>query len=72
MRWAVKGSGAGRPAGNVALLAHCSQHLSDYKMIRYVAVHDGPLPRVAAGTKISKPALRKQYADAHQTMTKVR
>jgi fatty-acyl-CoA synthase len=55
-----------------ALVAHCNQHLSDYKMIRYVAVHDEPLPRVAAGTKISKPELRKQYADAHLTITKVR
>jgi fatty-acyl-CoA synthase len=54
-----------------ALIAHCNTHLSDYKVVRYVALHDGPLPRVAAG-KVSKPALRKQYADAHQTLPKVR
>jgi fatty-acyl-CoA synthase len=55
-----------------ALVAHCSKHLSDFKCIRYVAVHAEPLPRVAAGSKISKPELRKQYADAHLTLTKVR
>lgn len=55
-----------------ALVAHCSKHLSDYKCIRYVAVHAEPLPRVAAGSKISKPELRKQYADAHVRLTKVR
>lgn len=54
-----------------ALIAHCCKHLSDYKVVRYVAVRDEPLPRLAAG-KISKPELRKQYADAHLTLPKVR
>lgn len=53
------------------LIAHCNQHLSDYKVVRYVALHGEPLPRVAAG-KVSKPELRKRYADAHLTLTKVR
>jgi fatty-acyl-CoA synthase len=55
-----------------ALVAHCAQHLSDYKCIRYVAVHSEPLPRAASGTKISKPDLRKQYAEAHLTLPRVR
>lgn len=54
-----------------ALIAHCARHLSDYKVPRYVAVHHEPLPRLAAG-KLSKMALRQQYADAHLTMQKVR
>lgn len=54
-----------------ALVAHCNLHLSDYKVVRYVALHDGPLPRVAAG-KVSKPDLRKRYADAHLTLPRVR
>lgn len=55
-----------------ALVAHCAGQLSDYKCIRYVAVHSEPLPRAASGTKISKPDLRKQYADAHLTLPRVR
>jgi fatty-acyl-CoA synthase len=54
-----------------ALIAHCNEHLSDYKVPRYVAVHREPLPRLAAG-KLSKIALRKQYEQAHLTMPKVR
>jgi len=54
-----------------ALIAHCNQHLSDYKVPRYVAVHAEPLPRLAVG-KLSKTALRKQYEQAHVTLAKVR
>jgi fatty-acyl-CoA synthase len=53
------------------LVAHCCKHLSDYKVVRYVAVHSEPLPRLATG-KISKVELRKQYADAHLRLSKVR
>ena len=54
-----------------ALIAHCNQHLANYKVPRYVVVHDQPLPRLAAG-KLSKIALRKQYEQAHLTLPKVR
>ena len=54
-----------------ALIQHCCENLSDYKVIRYVALSTDPLPRLASG-KISKMELRKQYADAHLTMEKVR
>ncbi|RJG18857.1 class I adenylate-forming enzyme family protein [Massilia cavernae] len=53
-----------------ALLAHCREQLSAYKMVRYVAISEEPLPRLAAG-KISKPALRKQYANAHLVLDKL-
>lgn len=53
------------------LVAHCCKHLSDYKVIRYVAMSIEPLPRLATG-KISKVDLRKRYADAHLQLPKVR
>jgi fatty-acyl-CoA synthase len=53
------------------LVAHCSKHLSDYKVPRYVVVEKEPLLRLATG-KISKPALRAKYADAHLRLSRVR
>ena len=53
------------------LIAHCNNHLSDYKVPRYVAVETAPLPRLATG-KIAKPALREKYADAHLKLKRVR
>jgi fatty-acyl-CoA synthase len=54
-----------------ALIAHCNDRLADYKVPRYVAARSEPLPRLAT-QKISKPALRLEYADAHLTLPKVR
>jgi fatty-acyl-CoA synthase len=54
-----------------ALIAHCNGLIADYKVPRYVVVRPEPLPRLAT-QKISKPALRAQYAQAHLTMEKVR
>jgi len=54
-----------------ALIAHCNARLADYKVPRYVAVRTEPLPRLAT-QKISKPALREEYRDAHLTLPKVR
>jgi fatty-acyl-CoA synthase len=53
------------------LIAHCGKHLSDYKVPRYVAVEREPLPRLATG-KISKPALRVKFAEAHLRLRRVR
>jgi fatty-acyl-CoA synthase len=53
------------------LIAHCNQRLADFKVPRYVAVRSEPLPRLAT-QKISKPALRAEYADAHIRLPKVR
>jgi fatty-acyl-CoA synthase len=54
-----------------ALIKHCNERLADFKVPRYIAVHAEPLPRLAT-QKISKPALREQYAQAHLTLPKVR
>jgi fatty-acyl-CoA synthase len=54
-----------------ALIAHCNARLADYKVPRYVAVRSEPLPRLAT-QKISKPALREDYRDAHLTLPRVR
>lgn len=54
-----------------ALIAHCNDNLSNYKVPRYVAYSAEPLPRLATG-KLSKPAVREAYAGAHQTLARVR
>ena len=43
------------------LIAHCCEHLSNFKVPRYLIRSDGPLPRLAPG-EISKPALRVLYS----------
>lgn len=53
------------------LIAHCNARLADFKVPRYVAVRTEPLPRLAT-QKISKPALREEYAQAHLTLPRVR
>lgn len=60
-----------RPIEVAALIAHCNARLADYKVPRYVAVRSDPLPRLAT-QKISKPALREEYRDAHLTLPRVR
>jgi acyl-CoA synthetase (AMP-forming)/AMP-acid ligase II len=42
------------------LIAHCCEHLSNFKVPRYLIRSQEPLPRLASG-KISKPALRALY-----------
>ena len=54
-----------------ALIEHCNQNLSSFKVPRYVAVHAEPLQRLAAG-KISKPVLRQQYANPEAMPPRVR
>jgi len=54
-----------------ALVAHCNENLSNYKVPRYVVFSAQPLPRLATG-KLSKPAVRQAYAGAHQTLARVR
>jgi len=62
---------ASGPIDVADLVAHCNARLADFKVPRYVAVRSEPLPRLATG-KISKPALREEYRDAHLTMPKIR
>ncbi|MFM2370833.1 MAG: hypothetical protein RIS85_555 [Pseudomonadota bacterium] len=54
-----------------ALIHHCDASLSNYKVPRYVAYSADPLPRLATG-KLSKPAIRELYADAHRHLPRVR
>lgn len=44
------------------VLEHCRGQLSSYKIPRYAVISETPLPRLAMG-KISKPALRRLYAE---------
>jgi fatty-acyl-CoA synthase len=53
------------------IIAHCNARLADYKVPRYLAFADEPLPRLATG-KIAKQALREKYRDAAKTMNRVR
>jgi fatty-acyl-CoA synthase len=62
---------ASAPIDVAALIAHCNQRLADFKVPRYVALRREPLPRLATG-KISKPALRDEYRDAHLNLPRVR
>ncbi|WP_408590832.1 class I adenylate-forming enzyme family protein [Novosphingobium sp.] len=54
-----------------ALIQYCNDNLSNYKVPRYVAFSPEPLPRLATG-KLSKPAVREMYADAHERLPRVR
>lgn len=53
------------------LINYCNANLSNYKVPRYVAFSADPLPRLATG-KLSKPAIRAMYADAHERLPRVR
>lgn len=54
-----------------ALIAHCNSRLADYKVPRYVALEQEPLPRTPTG-KLSKPGMREKYRDAAGTLPRVR
>lgn len=54
-----------------ALIAHCNEQLADYKVPRYIAIEHEPMPRTATG-KLSKLPLREKYADAANTLERVR
>jgi fatty-acyl-CoA synthase len=54
-----------------AIIAHCDQHLADFKVPRYVIVVDQALPRMASG-KLAKRIIREQYPDIAETHAKIR
>ncbi|SHN46648.1 class I adenylate-forming enzyme family protein [Cryptosporangium aurantiacum] len=56
-------------AGTV--VAACDKAMADYKVPRYVVVRPEPLPRLASG-KLSKRAIRDEYADVNERFEKVR
>ena len=45
------------------LVKWCQEHLARFKVPRYYEYRDTPIPRILAGTKISKKDLRKEKAD---------
>tara|TARA_R110001606_G_scaffold216728_1_gene364615 strand:- start:2157 stop:3680 length:1524 start_codon:yes stop_codon:yes gene_type:complete len=55
----------------VACIKHCCEHLSDYKVPRYLILVEKPLPRMAGG-KVNKVLLRQQYTDIPSRHSKVR
>jgi len=54
-----------------ALISHCNARLADYKVPRYVALEQMPLPRTATG-KLAKPEMRLKYANAPDQLPRVR
>ncbi len=54
-----------------AVIAHCEQLLSDYKVPRYVVLRSEPLPRLPSG-KIAKQVVREEYRDIGQRFTRAR
>jgi acyl-CoA synthetase (AMP-forming)/AMP-acid ligase II len=62
---------AGTEISIAALIDHCNVSLSAYKVPRYVAVSEQPLPRLAMG-KISKPELRQRYSASGNLPPRVR
>jgi fatty-acyl-CoA synthase len=59
------------PVDAAAIVAHCNEHLADYKVPRYVIESEDLLPRMASG-KIAKRDLARQFADAPERFPKVR
>ncbi|HEV8625041.1 MAG TPA: AMP-binding protein, partial [Acidimicrobiia bacterium] len=60
-----------RPLPVETIIAHCSEHLADYKVPRYVVELDKPLPRMASG-KIAKRILKELLPDIPATHPRVR
>jgi fatty-acyl-CoA synthase len=54
-----------------AIVAACSAEMADYKVPRYVVVRTAELPRLPSG-KLSKRAVRDEYADVAERFEKVR
>ncbi|WP_020661478.1 class I adenylate-forming enzyme family protein [Amycolatopsis benzoatilytica] len=53
------------------VVAACSEVLADFKVPRYVVLREEPLPRLPSG-KISRTAVREQYAGLTEQYAKVR
>ena len=60
-----------RPVSVEQIVAHCNEHLADYKVPRYVVELDKPLPRLASG-KIAKRILKELLPDIPATFPRVR
>jgi fatty-acyl-CoA synthase len=60
-----------RPTPVEKIVAHCTEHLADYKVPRYVVELDKPLPRMASG-KIAKRILKELLPDIPSTYPRLR
>jgi len=60
-----------RPLPVETIVAHCREHLADYKVPRYVVELETPLPRMASG-KIAKRILKERLPDIPATHPRVR
>jgi fatty-acyl-CoA synthase len=60
-----------RPVPVEKIVAHCAEHLADYKVPRYVVELDKPLPRMASG-KIAKRILKELLPDIPSAYPRVR
>lgn len=54
-----------------AIIAHCREHLANYKVPTYVIPLAEPLPRLTSG-KVDKRKLRADYADTPERFSKAR
>jgi fatty-acyl-CoA synthase len=54
-----------------ACIAFCGEHLSAYKVPRYLIRAEAPLPRLTSG-KLDKQRLRADYAELHRHHARVR
>lgn len=54
-----------------AVIAHCKDVVSDYKVPRYVVFRSEPLPRLPSG-KLAKRAIREEYRDIAERFTRAR
>ena len=61
----------GHPVPVEKIVAHCAEHLADFKVPRYVVELDKPLPRMASG-KIAKRILKKLLPDIPGAYPRVR
>ena len=61
----------GRPVPVETIVAHCAEHLADYKVPRYIVELDKPLPRMASG-KIAKRILKELLPDIPAAYPRVR
>ena len=62
---------ASRPIEPAEIIAYCNARMADYKVPRYIAFEDQPLPRLATG-KLAKRELKERFADAASHLPRVR
>ena len=62
---------ASRAIDPAEIVAWCDARMADYKVPRYIVLEPQPLPRLATG-KLAKRELKDRYANAAETLPRVR